>query len=240
MLVDLHGHTGAISRCCRIGAEENVLRAREAGFDGMVITNHYDAGYFNEESYNAWLEGYITEWAHCRALGKQHGVRIFCGVEVNSALVPNLHLLIYGADEAFLRKYPRLCNRTTEELYRICKENGCALIQAHPFRHRVGVQDTAFLDGLEINCHPSYGNSYCADVLAAAQAKHLAVTAGCDYHADSYRSKGGTFLPNEIQTEQELAQYLLKADQFHLQVQEPADGAVFEIWHNRNRRKQDD
>ncbi len=237
MLVDLHAHTSAISPCCRISAQKNIRLAKETGFDGLCITNHYDAHYFSIDTYTDWIDSYIAEWHICQEWGEKYGVRIFCGIEVNSAVVPNLHLLIYGADEAFLRKYPQLCHRTTQELYRICKENDCALIQAHPFRYNVGVQDPAFLDGLEVNCHPGYGNSYCADVLAAAQANQLAVTAGCDYHADTYRPKGGTFLSDEIQTEQELAQYLLKTNRFHLQIQEPADGAVFEIWHNRNRRK---
>ncbi len=227
MLIDMHGHTAGISRCCRIDAREGIRQAVEAGFDGMVITNHYEAWYYTEESYDGWIESYIAEWELCRELGREYGFRIFCGIEVSLAVVPNLHLLIYGADADFLRKYPHLCRRSLQELSQIVRENGCALIQAHPFRHGVGIQDTDLLDGVEINCHPKYDGGHAQQILAAAGEKRLVVTVGCDYHADSARPAGGSIIPEQIRTDRELAQYLLSSGEFSLQIHDPVDTAPY-------------
>ena len=41
MLIDLHAHTGGISKCCRIPADKVVQAAKDVGLDGIVLTNHY-------------------------------------------------------------------------------------------------------------------------------------------------------------------------------------------------------
>ena len=161
MLIDLHAHTGAISKCCLEDAETIIKTAKKSGFDGLAITNHYTSDYYDDSLYEEWIEKYIMEWEKCRMLGDRHGIRIFCGVEVTMDIVdPKLHMLIYGTDEAFLRNHPKLCEKKLEELYGLCKQYNCALVQAHPFRNGTTIQDTRYLDGLEVNCHPKYHNSY--------------------------------------------------------------------------------
>ncbi len=233
MLVDLHAHTSGISHCCRIDAREVIDTAKANGFDGIAVTNHYTRKYYTDETYYDWIERYIEEWQLCRTLGEKAGLRIFCGVEVTQEYDPRLHMLIYGCDESFLRTYHKLCERSLQELYALCRQHDCALVQAHPFRGGTTVQNTAYLDGVEINCHPYYGRTYASEVEKAAKKSHLALTCGCDYHADTYRSRGGMFLPDGITTDQELVQYLLHSDIFSLQVHEIADGSVYKKEYQR-------
>ncbi len=233
MLIDLHTHTSGISRCCKISAEDNILLAKELGFDGLAITNHYASYYFDEASYDDWIEKYIAEWAICRELGKRHSMRIFSGVEVTLEEDPRLHILLYGADEAFLRENRRLCDRPLAELYALCRAKGIAVVQAHPFRNGTTIQNTALLDGIEINCHPAYQNCYSGEILQAARAAGLAVTVGCDYHADSYRPLGGMFLPESVTDERALARYIRENDRFHLQIHSPTTEQVFETTYTR-------
>lgn len=228
MFVDLHAHTGGISTCCKVGADKILETAKEYGFDGLAIANHYVRNYFTGETYGSWIEKYIAEWNLCMELGKEYGLRIFKAVEVTMEYDKRLHMLIYGADEAFLRNNPFLCDKSLAELYGICKENGCALIQAHPFRYGATVQDSNFLDGIEINCHPNYQISYADRVMEIAQKKNLIITVGCDYHADNYRPRGGVFLPEELKDEKDLANYLLTAEEFHFQVHEPQDDRIYQ------------
>ncbi len=235
MLADLHVHTKKISKCCQISARANIKLAKKKGFDALAITNHYTYPYFrndktksfDKKKYDRWIEAYIKEWNKCRKLGKRYGVHIFCGVEVTLRSDPKLHMLIYGADEAFLRGNPLLCNMSLPELYQLCRDNGCALVQAHPFRSGATVQDTAFLDGVEVNCHPLYEDSFYSDVIKIAKQHGLAVVAGCDYHADTYRAEGGTFLPVHVKSDRELAKYILTADKFTLQIHDPMEQRLF-------------
>lgn len=81
--------------------------------------------------------------------------------------------------------------------------------------------NTDFLDGIEINCHPKYFNTFSSKIIKIAQKNKLSVTCGCDYHGDvPYRPKGGIFLPDTIQTDGDLAKYLKETKVFHLQIHE--------------------
>ncbi len=227
MLIDPHAHTRGISHCCRAEAEEVLETAKAHGFDGLVLTNHYTENYYTDETYHEWIERYIEEWHRVCALAEQKGLRAFFGIEVTQEYEPRLHMLVYGCDEDFLRTNQRLCELSLEELSAVCHAHGCALVQAHPFRNGATVQDTAYLDGLEINCHPKYGSTHASEVELEAKKAGLALICGCDYHADTYRAHGGTLVPDGIKTGRELAQYLLHADRFTLQVHEVSDGAIY-------------
>ncbi len=233
MLIDLHAHTGAISYCCKMDAENVIKTAKEHGFDGLAIANHYMNPYFTADTHRDFIERYIAEWKNCAELGKQYGLRIFKAVEVTMAHDPLLHMLIYGADEAFLRDNLFLCDLSLAELYALCERYGCALIQGHPFRGGETIQEVQYLHGLEVNCHPLYQNSYADTILQAAHEAHLAVTVGCDYHADTYRPDGGSVLPDDIATDRNLAEYLRTADTFALQIHEPLDGRLYRHTYQR-------
>ncbi len=233
MFVDLHAHTRGISTCCRIYAEDVIKTAVDNGFDGLAIANHYASSYFSDETYGEWIEKYITEWNLCQSLGEENGIKIFKAVEVTADYDPKIHLLIYGADEGFLRKNPRLNEKSLKELFALCESNGCALVQAHPFRGGATIQNTDFLHGLEINCHPKYGNSFSKEILTAAKEKQLAVTVGCDYHADTHRTKGGVVLPESVNTDRDLADYILNSVEFNLQIEEPANGEIYKTLYLR-------
>ncbi len=232
MFIDMHVHTGGISCCCKGDYKEMLNAAKGAGFDGVVICNHYTKAYFTDENYDEWIEKYIDEYYKCRDYGKEIGLKTFFGIEVTYDKEPIIHFLIYGADKEFLRNNKFLCDKTQEELYKICKESNCQLVQAHPFRYGATVKDTDFLDGIEINCHPKYQNSYSEEIVDIAKKKDLFVTVGCDYHADTKRAEGGMFLPDDIETNKEFSAYLAKKEKVMLRVHEPKDDTIKKIFVN--------
>ncbi len=233
MLIDLHAHTKGISWCCKEEAEEIIKTAVSCGYDGLAISNHYADFYYNDENYDDWIEKYIAEWSLCEELGKKYNIKIFKAIEVTMCYDDRVHILIYGADDEFLRKHPKLCRNSLSELFTICNENDCALIQAHPFRNGSTIQDVNFLHGLEINCHPAYLESRADEILRKAEENGLAVTVGCDYHADSYRPCGGTYIPNEIKADKELASYILTSKEFELKIHEPNTEKPYEKVYKR-------
>lgn len=221
MFCDLHCHSSGISTCCCILYNVVVDTAKDAGFDAIVLTNHYCEDYTKDIGFDAWLEKYIEEYNLANEYGKSVGVKVFFGVEITMNFDKRVHMLVYGITQEQLKNNPKLYDKSLEDLYAFCKENNLTLIQAHPFRGGTTVLNTDYLDGIEINCHPKYFNTYSQKIIEIAQENNLSVTCGCDYHGDvPYRPKGGIFLPDTIQTDGDLAKYLKESKAFHLQIHE--------------------
>lgn len=217
----MHAHTSGISKCCRISAEEVLNEALNIGIDGLVLTNHYQKSYIENGNSLNFAENYIKEYRYSKKLAEKANVKLFFGIEVTMELYRNVHMLIYGVPECFLKNNPEIYNLTQEELYKTVKEYNGAVIQAHPFRNGTTVLNTDYLDGIEINCHPLYKNSYSTTLYETAKKHNLALTCGGDFHADTYRPKCGIYLPESITNSEKLGEYLLSSNSFNLCIQEP-------------------
>ncbi len=222
MLIDLHCHTSGISHCCLLPPEEICEKAKEADLDAICLTNHYCHAYVEETgSFKKWIDKYLKEYEITKNAGEKIGLKVFFGAEITYRRNERVHLLVYGQDFDFMRKHERLYDLSQKELYVLCKENDLTLIQAHPFRNGAPVLDADFLDGIEINCHPMYPSTHSAELEKIANEKGLMLTCGCDYHGDTpYRAKGGTYIPDSVKTEKELAKFLRETDKIRLRIQE--------------------
>ncbi len=237
MLCDLHCHSSGISTCCRLPYERVIDEALNAGYKGIVLTNHYTKDYLKDLSISDFVEKYVEEYRLAESYGKTVGLKVFFGVELTMEFDKKVHLLVYGITFSQLKENPYLFDMTLSELSSFCKENNLTLIQAHPFRNGATVLDTRFLDGVEINCHPKYGNAYSKELIEIAQNKNISVTCGCDYHGDTaYRAKGGLFIPEYVKTDIDLAEYLKNSTEFDLQIQEVDSADIYKktVKINRN------
>ena len=235
MLIDLHAHSSGISRCCQIPAEEVLKTAKEYGIDGIVLTNHYQKSYLQNDDADAFAKAYVEEFHYTEKIAEELGLKVFFGVEVTTELYKNVHMLVYGVSEKFVLENPRVFELNQEELYKLVKVYGGVLVQAHPFRNGCTVLDTAYLDGVEINCHPLYGNSYQKDLMEIAAENKLLLTCGGDYHADTYRAHCGMYLPDDIGDNNELRDYLLDTKEVKLCIHEPNEETSADISVNLTR-----
>ena len=233
MLIDLHAHTSAISRCCKIPAPEVIRQAKEIGQDGIVLTNHYPKNYVQNGNTLAFAQKYIDEYAYARQCGDAEGFKVFFGIEISTELYPNVHMLVYGVEPSFCLKYPDMYNYPLEKLSRIVHEAGGTLVQAHPFRNGTHVLDTQYLDGIEINCHPYYNISHADKLTKIADETGLILTVGGDYHADTYHAVCGTYLPDTITDGIALGAYLHNTDQIKLRIHEPNTETYYETNYTR-------
>ena len=225
MLIDLHAHSSGISRCCQLPAPDILKAALEAGLDGIVLTNHYQRYYLDGGKRSAadFAKDYVREYEYAKEWGDKLGCRVFFGLEITPDFWTAVHLLAYGVSTDFVLEYPEVFACSQKELYELIHANGGALVQAHPFRNDCHVLDTDYLDGVEINCHPLYGKTYQNELVEAAQRAGLMLTCGGDYQADTYRPHCGTYLPDWVQTEKDLARFILTAEEVTLHVQEVND-----------------
>jgi predicted metal-dependent phosphoesterase TrpH len=109
VLVDLHCHTRAYSRCSALTPDALVRAARERGLDAVCITEH-DALWASDE---------------VRTLAESLQFPVFRGMEVTTEVG---HVLVFGVP----RHHPSMA--TLDELHRIVRAEGGLMYLAHPGR----------------------------------------------------------------------------------------------------------
>ena len=112
---ELHAHTSECDIYARLSARELVHLYKNAGYDGMVITDHYIEYFYNiwfsdeleglthEQQITRWLKGFRT----AKEEGDKIGFVVLPGAEVRFNGYPNDYL-IYGLQEDFFYTVPRL------------------------------------------------------------------------------------------------------------------------------------
>jgi len=220
VLIDMHGHTSGISRCCRADAQSVLRDARAAGIDGIVLSNHYDTNHVGKDTPAVFAEKYIAEYYRTAKIAAEMGMRLYFAVEVTAHRYNNAHILLYGVEPEFVRKYPEIYNFTLEEMAKPVHELGGLVVQAHPFRGGGQVLDTGILDAVEINCHPLYAETHCERLQEIAHEAGIFVTCGGDYHADTYRAVCGTYFPDDVTCWADLIAHLRESNEVKMHVHE--------------------
>lgn len=204
--LDTHVHTSEVSPCGQVSAADTVDLYQQAGYDGIVITDHYYKDYFDrlgDRSWDAKVDCYLQGYQQAKEQGDKEGLQVFLGAEFTFEFSPNDYL-IYGITEAFLKKHPMLYELGMPEFYRLAKENGLLVFQAHPFRPYLTPERPEFLDGVEVyNGNPRH-NSRNEMALDYAIEHHLHRISGSDCHQPCDVARGGIVLEQSITTQEEL------------------------------------
>ena len=106
----MHAHDCEVSPCAVIKAKELVDGYKEAGYDGIVITNHFDKGIMHlwgettEEHYQTYLRGYEL----AKEEGERVGLRVILGMEIRLECGPEDYL-VYGVTKDFTGEHMDIC-----------------------------------------------------------------------------------------------------------------------------------
>lgn len=212
MKIETHLHTSEGSPCAKADAESIVKAYGQAGYDAVIVTNHFDNDLLKDfgKTDKERIERYLLGYRKAKAVGPLYGVTVMLGVEIR--LEPNCEdFLIYGIDEAFLFQYPNLCFMGQKQLYELCHLYGALLYQAHPFRESCVPQNPTFLDGVEYNQRPNSGNNN--DKLDAWLKNYpdLKLISGSDCHSLEQVGYGGIETEQDVRDVKELAGILKTA-----------------------------
>lgn len=213
MKIDLHVHSG-FSVCASTNYIEAVDLFAEQGMD-FVLCNHYNALYTTSYG-GAYPESklpnrFVEEFYKAKEYGLTKGVKVFFGIEVAIVMpdCPYAEYLIYGATPQFLLDNPRMYELSQDQLYKLCKDNGLMLVQAHPFRKEQGhfPHDMTKVDGVELNCHYRFLREE-QKVRELAKNNNLIITCGSDFHKAGQQGSGG-IICQDVNSETELKDVLL-------------------------------
>ena len=184
-LYETHMHTCQASKCGRSTGKEHVRFYKDAGYTGIIMTDHFFGGNTAVNRELPWEERINLFWSgfeDAKAEGDRIGLDVFFGLEQNYA---GDEYLIYGLSKEYMLAHPEMAHwNRRQQLEEVHRAGGC-VIQAHPFRIRGYMErirvGTAFCDGIEAaNC----GNDPLDDARAwrMGRTMNLVMTAGSDNH----------------------------------------------------------
>ena len=193
MKIEMHAHTRESSPCAKINAARVINLYQNAGYEGIVITDHYSKWVMDTSpaaTPEEYIEYFLRGYHNALAAAENTGFHVFSGAEVTLLESPNDYLL-YGASEDFFYQNPLLFQYSLKGLAALCRQNDILLFQAHPNRSYCSPAPAKFLDGAEIyNGNPRHENRN-ETATSWAQQNNLLFSSGSDFHEEEDLARGG-------------------------------------------------
>lgn len=206
--LELHCHSGEVSVCASCSAEQLIRHYREAGYSGVVSTNHINRGTYEKMEDWPWkkkAEHFIAGFHVLQdAAGDDFDVLLGCEINLSPILplpsaqldlgwpkyIPNDYL-VYGVTEDWLLHIGDVRTMPLGELSNAVRREGFLFVHAHPFRSGTVMQDPDLFDGYEVyNGNPRHrSNNDLAEALSDLRNKIK--TGGSDYHRPDDPACGG-------------------------------------------------
>ncbi len=221
---ETHCHCSQASACAKSHSRELVQAYYQAGYAGLVLTDHFIYGNTAVNRNLPWkerMQQYNNAYLEAKTAAKGLDFDVIFGIE--HAYGDGKEVLIYGIGLDFLLVNPDIPRLSLEELVERVHEASGVVIQAHPYRNRHYINMAVeprwdLVDGFELyNACSAPGEDLLA--LPYAQNPNYILTSGGDIHhvADSRIGHAGIVLPHRVTNEREFAA-ALKKRQHHLMV----------------------
>ena len=204
-LYETHMHTLEASACAHNSGSQMARAYKEAGYAGIIITDHNWGGNTrinNGLPWKVWVENFVKGYEEAKKEGDKIGLDVYFGWEAGCR---GTEFLIYGLDKEWMLAHPEIKTATIEEQYRLVKEGGGMVIHAHPYREEWYIPEILlypdYVDGVE-GVNGTHSNSKSIshnnpdfDTRAIAYAKQHGkpITAGSDMHTTDLLGAGVAF-----------------------------------------------
>lgn len=204
-LYETHMHTSEGSKCGNVDGATMARLHKEAGYTGIIITDHNWYGNTridNSLPWEEWLSEFFKGYENAKAEGDKIGLQVFQGYEAG---YHGPEFLIYGLTTDDMKAHPELKDASVEDQLKIVHSLGGMVIQAHPYREADYINSIItyekFVDGIEIinACHSNSrdGNrkkcEFDEKAIALALKNDLPGTAGSDSHFPDLQMGGVAF-----------------------------------------------
>jgi predicted metal-dependent phosphoesterase TrpH len=214
--VQLHMHTSETSGCARATGAEMAAAAREAGYDMIVITDHFmnaNIGCPGSLPWKAKVEYLTRVYKNARKVGEKLGLKVLFGWETFNS---GPEYLTYGLDEEFLLDNPDIADVGQYEYLDRIRRAGGFVIHAHPFRKASYipdfVPDPRSVEAFEVFNAGHRDPSFNDQARAMARKFDLIMTAGSDAHVTEAIGRGAMRFPYEISDMDELIAAIRRRD----------------------------
>ena len=214
MKIEFHCHSSGPSICADVHNDKLVLDYANAGYDAIVLVNHINWSFNNYpgKTYREKVDYYFSAFDKIKELAKQKGIKVFFGSEIVTLTDDGVHqeFILLGFDKEFLYDHNLVNRYTQKQLFELANEHGLFMYQTHPFRVGEKTGDPRYMHGAEaFNAHYHHDN-FNEKAKDFCLTHNLRMLSGNDYHHADQPLIGGAIIPDNIQNEKQLAQYLLK------------------------------
>ena len=204
-LYETHMQTSESSACAIAGGREMARAYKDAGYAGVIITDHNWGGntrISSELAWKDWVEEFFKGYEAAKEEGDRIGLDVFFGYEAG---YNGTEFLIYGPDKEWMLAHPELREASIEEQYRLIAKDRGMVIHAHPYREEWYIPEILLfpesIDGVEgINAAHSNSESkfhnkpeFNTRAVAYAEKYKKPVTAGSDMHSTELLGGGTAF-----------------------------------------------
>lgn len=224
--IETHLHTVHVSKCGHLDAKTLVRSYKEAGYDAICVTDHYNRNTVDYLSIDlSRPETHLAQFLHGYDLmceeGARYGIRIYRGAEVRFDECDNDYLLYNWPDE-LLADMGRTFKMSIVEFSRLVRKTDAFLMQAHPYRKGCTPAIACYLDGIEVfNGNPRH-DSHNDRAREYADMFRLTGFAGSDCHQVTDIAVSGIGVEKLPENDAELAS-LFRAGKFELLLPEQED-----------------
>lgn len=211
---EIHCHTAESSSCSKVKAERLVELYLQAGYDGVVITDHLSPDNPTRllerdgvpVTFENQIERLLQGYTAARAAAKDRLV-VLHGMELRFERDPNDYL-VYGVTKELLLAHPDILEWGIQKFSVFAREHGLLVIQAHPFRNNMRVMDPKWVDMIEVhNGHPRH-QSRNELALLWARMHGKPGSSGSDFHEEGDEGRGGVILPKRPETIQQFIELM--------------------------------
>ena len=203
-LYETHCHSSESSACARNTAVEMAKAHKEAGYAGMILTNHNWGGntaISRELCWHDFLDAFFAPYHPAKEWADANDFQVFPGYEAG---YDGTEFLIYGVDINDMYDHPEIKDATVAEQFDIIHGLGGIVVHAHPFREAFYIKEIRlfpeYIDAVEgINAsHCPYNGAddnreYNEKALYYANSLSLPITGGSDTHSVNLFGAGMAF-----------------------------------------------
>ncbi len=183
---ETHLHTAEASKCSSSPAAEMARTCKEAGYDGMFVTDHFYYGNTCVDRSLPWAEWarqFSLGYYHAKEEGDRIGLRVCFGWEYSW---DGNDFLTYGLSPQWLAAHPEVITVTPYEYLKLIRASGGCIVHAHPFRQESYVPMIKLLpdlvDAVEVYNGGNHEDAYNDRALWYAESYGLKQTSGSDTH----------------------------------------------------------
>ena len=227
---EMHCHTGDVSTCGYLSAEELLERYLENGYSTVVVTDHFNRinlyrskkllSYLEENDLKTCWQSRISHFLRGYENFKKVAegkLNVLLGIEFQSWVEGNRNdYLIYGVTEEWLRASECVTTFNYKEMSIYAHEFGLKMYQAHPFRNEMVITDPSYLDGIEVYNSTINVNSNNDIANLWADKKGLKKISGSDFHESIHKTAGGILTAEPITSNEQLLKVLDSEDNYDL------------------------
>jgi len=214
--VQLHLHTAESSRCGRVGGADMARACKEAGYDLIVVTDHFFNANINVPYDIPWdeqVDGLFAGYREAKAAGDLIGLKVLSGWETYT---DGPEYLTYGLDEQFLVKNRDIALLSKAQYLRRVKAAGGLVSHAHPFRKASYIPefqpDPLGLDAVEVFNGRHMDPSFDVQALKFAKRYGIPGVAGADAHNAVHILDGAMRFPYPVETASEIFEAIRRGD----------------------------